>query len=165
MKVYEIKRVDGRPCWDTIDALPIDVPYLNTPGDIVARAQIAYDSTALYLHLWAKEPDVRCVETGLLGSPCEDSCLEFFFCPVENDNRYLNIEFNANGCLYLGIADSIQNLVRLLVPDVEALMLPDIRKRDDGWEIFYQVPYSLIQRFFPDFTVYESKSMRANCYK
>ena len=165
MRTYEIRKmkVGG---WADIPMLEIDNAYFETPDHIKAYAQIAYDDEAILVHLSTKERVIRAVETGPLGSPCEDSCLEFFFCPNENDMRYFNIEFNMNGCVYLGIGSNVKDLVRLFPEEkFNDIFTPDIRKAADGWEIFYRVPYTLIRRFFPDFKVYEGKEIRANCYK
>ncbi|MBQ8309514.1 MAG: hypothetical protein IJX80_00695 [Clostridia bacterium] len=164
MRTYVIKKMTAGG-WDAIPMLEIDHPYFETPDHIKAYAQIAYDDEAILVHLSTKERVIRAVENGPLGSPCEDSCLEFFFCPTEGDKRYFNIEFNSNGCMYLGFGSGIVDLVRL-VPDGGAeIFSPDIRKGDGEWEIFYRVSHSFVRRFFPDFKVYAGKRMRANCYK
>ena len=66
------------------------------------------------MRLRARERDIRAEYTGLTDMPCEDSCLEFFFSPRPGDSRYFNIEFNPNCCMYLGLCDGRDALVRLL---------------------------------------------------
>ena len=164
MRNYTIKQMTGKPDWALVPTLPIDNRYFDTPLEITAQAQIAYNEDALWVRLSTVEERIRAIEVGPLGSPCEDSCLEFFFCPMEGDNRYFNIEFNVNGCLYLGFGSYIGDLVRLL-PSEEPLLSPNIHRTASGWEIEYEIPYSFIRRFFPDFTAFSGKHMRANCYK
>lgn len=165
MKEYVIHRTVGAPDWERIPSLAIDIPYKDSPDDIRAFAQIAYDGEQLYVHLLCEEKYIRAEETGLIGSPCEDSCLEFFFAPNEGDDRYFNIEFNLNGCMYLGFGSGLATLARLL-PDADPDPFhPTIRKTDGGWEIYYTVPYAFVRCFFPDFTAVSGKAMRANCYK
>ncbi len=165
MREYRIQKVAGAPDWSRIDTLAIDVSYLDSPTFYQAWAQIAYDDECLHVHLFCKEPATRAVETGPLGAPCEDCCMEFFFSPMADDLRYFNIEFNHNGCLYLGLASNLRSLVRLLPEFDTAILGQEIRDTADGWEIFYTVPYEFIRRFFPDFTVYPGKEIRANCFK
>ena len=166
MKNYVIKRVEDVPVWDSIPYIEIDDARRENPNGITARAQICYSDEALLVHLSTAEKDIIAQHTGELGSPCNDSCLEFFFCPCEGDGRYFNIEFNSNACLYLGIGSGIHDLVRLVLGNQkERIFAPDITKTDDGWEIFYRVPYEFIRRFFPEFQVYSGKRIRANCYK
>ncbi len=163
--VYHIVKTDGTPNWDNVNTLCIDVPYLDSPSYYRTWAQIAYGDDRLYVHLFCEEPKTRAVEQGLTGSPCEDCCMEFFFSPMENDIRYFNIEFNHNACMYLGFGGQPSTLVRLLPDSQGNVLQPDVRDTDGGWEIFYTIPYEFVRRFFPDFTVYTGKVMRANCYK
>lgn len=166
MKIYNVAKVMSAPNWGALPSLDIDNPYLTTPAGITAKAQICYNSEELHVHLSTVEANIRAEVKDPLGSPCEDSCLEFFFCPNENDMRYFNIEFNMNGCVYLGIGSNVKDLVRLFPEEsFKDIFAPDIKKTSDGWEIFYRIPYTLIRRFFPDFKVYSGKEIRANCYK
>ncbi len=165
MNSYDIKKVVGTPEWKNIPVLNIENRYLETPQNITACAQICYNDEALLIHLSTEEREIRAVEKGPLGAPCEDSCLEFFFCPMEGDNRYFNLEFNINGCLFLGFGTDIDNLTRLVHEEPEKIFEPKIQKTEKGWEIFYSIPYSFIRRFFLDFEVKSGKSIRANCFK
>ncbi len=165
MKYYKIKKEGREIDWSAVERLEIGCKYLDTPPKICAYAQICYNDDGIQVHLWSENDDVRAVENGPLGSPCQDSCLEFFFSPMEGDTRYFNIEFNFNGCLYLGMGRSVSDLTRLIHDDAEALFSPKISRTDTGWEIFYTIPYRLIRRFFPDFEIKRGKTMRANCYK
>lgn len=165
MKKYVAKKINGIVDWNNIDIANINTPYLETPDYVKAYAQLCYDENALYSHLRAVEREVRAEEFGPIGKPYEDSCLEFFFCPEENDKRYFNIEFNSNACIYLGIGADIDR-VRLLPENGSGtIFCPKINRFDDGWEIFYTVPFDFIRIFFPGFKVYNGKSIRANFFK
>lgn len=164
MRNHVISRKPEVLDWSQLPVLPID-NLCWTPGiDISAQAQICYDADALYVRLAAKEAVIRAEHTGPVGMPCEDSCLEFFFSPIPGDNRYLNIEFNPNGCFYLGIGSCIQDLVRLL-PDSGNPFQAEPRRIDGGWEIVYQVPTAFVRRFFPDYAPVSGGTIRANFYK
>ncbi len=163
--IYRIVKTDGAPNWDKIDTLSVDIPYLNSPADYRTWAQFAYDDDKLYVHFSCEEPATRADERGLIGVPCEDCCMEFFFAPMQEDIRYFNIEFNYNACMYLGIGSSLDTLVRLLPDCEDNVLYPHVYSTDTGWEIFYTIPFEFVRRFFPNFTVYRGKVMRANCYK
>ena len=168
MKEAKIYPVTTPVDWRAIPALSISSLVDTAETDVTATAQIGYDSRALYLRLTATEAEIRAVETGLLGNPCEDSCLEFFFCPREGDLRYFNFEYNPNACLYLGHASCIETLTRLL-PDQDDLdantFHPEVKRTADGWEITYEIPYTFIRRFFPEFAPVAGKTIRGNFYK
>lgn len=166
MKQYSVARVDSAPVWEDIDVAEINIPYLETGDDIKAFGQLAFDDERIYVHLYAIESDILANHTGPLGSPCEDSCLEFFFCPIEDDTRYFNIEFNTNKCVYLGIGSNVDNLVRLIPEkDVLETLSPEVEYTEGGWEITYSIPYEFVRQFFPNFTTPAGKSLRANFYK
>ena len=165
MKRYEIKRMIAGGDWSDKPIVNIDTPYLDTPDAVKAWAQIAYDDEGILVRLWTEEYQHRAVETGALGAPYEDCCLEFFFSPMEGDPRYFNFENNSIGCCYLGIGSGLSDLVRL-VPDTDKdIFGRKVTKFEGGWEITYKFPYEFIRRFFPDFKVYSGKMIRANCFK
>ena len=164
MNQYTIVSVNNLPDWDDIPILSMSCIYDGTPDSVKAYGQICSNVNAILLHLWTEQLEIRAEEKGLLGMPCKDSCLEFFFCPNDKDSRYINVEFNINKCLFLGIGSSLQNLSRIVVEDLESVFLPQTNRTLKGWEIYFQIPYSFIQRFFPDFQVHDGKVIRANCY-
>ena len=165
MKTYEIKRMTAGGDWSDKPIINIDTPYLDTPDTVKAWAQIAYDDEAILVRLWTEEYQHRATETGPVGAPYEDCCLEFFFCPMEGDPRYFNFENNAIGCCYLGFGSGLSDLVRL-VPDTDKDIFDrKVTKFDGGWEITYKFPYEFVRRFVPEFSVFEGKKIRANCFK
>jgi hypothetical protein len=165
MHYYKIKRASESVNWSEIESLELAYRYLDTPKNLRAFAQICYNDSGINLHLWSENDDVRAVEQDILGAPYQDSCLEFFFSPMENDIRYFNIEFNSNLCLYLGIGRCLSDHTRLVHPEGARLFSAKASLTETGWELFYTVPYSLICRFFPDFKAESGKTVRANCYK
>ena len=163
MKTYTAIRASLPVSWENVPTLAIDTKLWGTQTDITAQAQLCYDDTALHIRLSAVEAEIRAEEQGPLGSPCQDSCLEFFFCPVEGDNRYFNIEFSPTGCFYLGFGSDRYDLVRLL-PEAP-IFAPEILRTENGWQITYSVPFAFIRRFFPAFSAQPGKHIRANFYK
>jgi len=163
MYVYTIYKKEEPFSWDRVPALNMDTHLWLPRADITAQAQLCYDSEALYVRRHAAEQHIRAEETGPLGSPCKDSCLEFFFSPMPDDIRYFNIEFNPNGCMFLGFGSSRYDLIRL-VP-IRELLNAQTSRTEDGWEVEYSIPASFIQLFFPEFSLESGKQIRANCYK
>ena len=83
---------------------------------------------------------------------------------IMGDNRYFNIEYNPNCCVYLGFASGVHDLVRL-ISESGIPFLPHSVRTEDGWEITYQIPFEFIRRFFPDFAPTSGTKMRGNFYK
>lgn len=162
---YKIKKMIGEPDWSSVETAEMSNRYKETPEDVRAFAQLCYNEEGLKVHLFCENGELRAEETELLGEPSKDSCLEFFFSPMEDDKRYFNIEFNSVGCLYFGFGTYIGDLVRLLHRKRSAAFSPKINVGDNGWEIFYTIPFELIRLFFPNFEIKEGKTMRGNFYK
>ena len=163
MREYTAKRCCGMPIWTDVSVINIDQPLLLCDAKVTAQAQLCYDEQALYVRLSAQEEQIRAELTGKLDEICEDSCLEFFFCPTENDPRYFNIECNPNGCLYLGFGSNIEELIRL-IPEKPSIQ-PIAKRIPGGWETVYAIPYSFIRSFFPGFSPVSGSTMRANFHK
>lgn len=161
MREYTIVRTNGAVDWANVPTLPIDALLWSPPVDITASAQLCYDDSAIYIRMSAVEAHIRAEETDRLGSPCLDSCLEFFFCPIPGDERYFNFEYNPNACLCFGFGGACR--VRLVVSP--ELLNPKVTMTADGWNIEYKIPLVLIQQFVPEFQAVSGKSIRANCYK
>ncbi len=162
MKQYTITKFKD---WQSVLKVNIDTVYHYEVEGIEAAAQLAYTPDAILVHLFAKEKDIRKEETDVLGMPCNDSCLEFFFCPNAEEDRYFNIEFNPNGCMFLGLGVTNVSRITRLVVDPKELFDLKINFTEDGWEVFYKIPEEFIQRFFPDFKLESGKKIRANLYK
>lgn len=164
MREYTIVKKGETLEWSRVPVLPIDTLLWREDCGISAFAKICYDEENLYVYLEAKEENIRAVETSPIGSPWEDSCLEFFFRPEIDDDRYMNFEFNPNACFYVGIGHSLEDLMRL-IPDGEVPFNANPVRTEDGWYITYQIPRSFLRIFFPDVEFVSGKEIRANCYK
>lgn len=163
MREYTIARRQPKLDWSNIPNLQIDQRMRTDPLPVSAQAQLCYDNAALYVRLSAVEENIRAEHMGPLGEICEDSCLEFFFCPIAGDDRYFNIEVNPNGAMFLGFGSNVHNLMRL-IPE-EPPIHPQTGRTTDGWDVSYAIPFTFIRQFFPDFAPAPGCAIRANCYK
>lgn len=143
--------------------LTIDCVQWFPDAGVAAWAQICCDETAFHVRMRARERDIRAQEQGPVGTPCQDSCLEFFFCPVPGDDRYLNIEFSPTGCMFLGFGRGRADRMRLL--PAEMTLDPVVEYTADGWQVTYLIPYALISVLFPGYMSVPGTTIRANCYK
>ena len=159
---YQILSVAGSPDWRAVPQLEISHVLWKPDCGIRAFGAFCHDADSLFVHLRAVEKHIRAELTAPLSMVCEDSCLEFFFMP-EGETRYMNIEINPNGCLYIGFGHDRHDGVRLIPKNIPALF--DIRtgRTPDGWEVFYRLPLSFLCLFFPSFSF--SGRLRANVFK
>lgn len=163
MKTYTIVPRTEDLDWSVVPEADIDYCQWGYYADISAKAQLCYDQDAIYVRLRAREANIRAEVKEQTGLPYLDSCLEFFFCPMEGNDTYFNIEMNPNCVMYLGIGTNTYDLIRLL-PKEETLEANAVRT-EDGWEITYRFPVNLIRRFFPEFVIRPGVTMRGNFYK
>ena len=163
MNTYTIKRASQPIRWDGVPVLSVDKYLWMEPLSITANAQLCYDDEAIFVHMWASEQNIRAEEQGPTAFPHWDSCLEFFFSPDPSDTRYFNFEFNPLACINAGFGYDRYQHTRLLKP--AEYFQATANRTDDGWEIFYQIPYEFIRQFFPAFSPVSGGQMRANFYK
>lgn len=163
MKEYWVKHCNGGPDWSYANTAEIAFPAEPTEARVSACAQLCYDHRTLYVRLRAQEQHIRAELTGPTDEVCEDSCLEFFFSPVCGDPRYINIECNPNGCLYVGIGPNAEQLTRLMPG--EHPIAPQAKRIPGGWETVYEIPHSFIRQHFPDFAPVPGYKMHGNFYK
>ena len=165
MKTYTLKKITGAPDWKNIEIMPIDNLLWTDPLPITAQAQLCWDEEAIYLRMEAFEENIRKEETDPLAEICNDSCLEFFIQPVEGP-YYLNFEINPLANYLIGQGDNdVDNRLRVIVPDFETRMEPNVEFTKTGWVLTYKVPFSFIRHFYPSFEVKVGTKIRGNCYK
>lgn len=165
MKEYSvIRKTSDEIDWSNVPELEINEVAWDKPAEgIEAKAQLCWDENALYVKLSAKEAFITANRTETLDFPNYDSCLEFFFSPVEDDSRYFNIEINPNCLMFQGLGHEVKDLVRFvpLFPNI----FPKAERTVDGWSVSYSVSKEYITEFFPTFEFKEGAVIRANFYK
>lgn len=164
MRNYEVTRVKGPLNWDAVPAAPIDNYLWSDVRSIIPSAQMAWDEDALYVRLQAIEPHILARFTGTLDEVCLDSCLEFFFCPMEGD-RYFNFEINPNASIYVGYGRPGSARFRLHCDNFKEILQVCPFDIPGGWGIALRIPVSFIQIFVPDFQLFSGLKLRANFYK
>ena len=166
MNTYTILPKKETLSWDEVPELAITNNCGTEDSGVKCYAKICYDEHALYVRLRSVEKFIRAEnpkDAPYERQPCEDSCLEFFFCPRKGDRRYFNIEMNPNCLMYLGIGTGIDTLSRIY-PNKDWFH-PEAERTPDGWRVTYEVPYEFVRFFFPEFSPKSGDDMLANCYK
>ncbi len=165
MKTYEVTRVQGKPDWNNIPVAPIDQYLWSDVRSIVPSAQVAWDEDALYVRLQAIEPHIRREFTGKMDPVCEDSCLEFFFCPEPEGDRYFNFEGNPNGAMYIGYGRPGSDRCRLFRGNFQEIFQVTPFEIPGGWGLELRIPVSFVQIFVPNFRLQAGQLLRANFFK
>lgn len=147
--MYTVKKV-AAPCWEQIKAVELrHQPWLE-PCDIAARAKLCHDGENLYVRMEAVEKDIRATLTGPLDQVCNDSCMEFFFAPKTDDERYFNFEWNKLCNAYVGFGGQRKTRVRQILKNPQDTFRPAVTDTADGWAIEYRIPLSFIRMYVPE---------------
>lgn len=161
-RTYTITKISGLPEWDKIPKLDVDNVLWLPDAGIRAYGQFCYDDDVLYVHLSAKEKDIRAKYTKPLSKVNEDSCLEFFFMPAGGD-RYFNFEINPNGCMHYEVGHDRTDRLSLYREDEKKFFAIKTDRTKDGWEAYYRIPVEFIRDFYPNYRF--TGELKANVYK
>ena len=159
---YIIARTDGETAATGLPELQMEHILWEPDCGIRAKACVCHDGQNLYVHLSAKEQDIRAEYTDPPAPVHEDSCLEFFFMP-DGEEKYLNFEINPNGCLHLGFGPDRYHRENVLPQDPRKAFRIQTGRTAEGWEAEYRIPVSFLRQFYPAFEC--AGILRANLYK
>ncbi|MDO4939593.1 MAG: carbohydrate-binding family 9-like protein [Lachnospiraceae bacterium] len=165
MKTYEIKYAKGDIDWSTVPKLDVDEYNWGEDCGIRTQFQIVWNEEGLSCHGVSVEKDILARYDDQNCPVWCDSCMEFFFHPVENDSRYLNFECNPNGAIYTGIGTNMPDRVRLIEQNEKQDFSIKTARTQDGWEMYLTVPVSFISMFYPGYELREGMIIKANCMK
>jgi len=109
------------------------------------------DSLVLRMCALERRDYLRLEETGLSGFVHEDSCMEFFFCPLSESLEYINIEINPAGAAHIAVGKDRHSRKRLksLADADEFRVTPfrrDIGEENEEWGFTAQISFGLIAR-------------------
>lgn len=162
MKSYTIKNVSfvTDEIWNNVEPIEINYsPWEKYQCIYNTVAKIVYTEESIYVTLKTTETQLKAKHNKKNSAVCNDSCMEFFLSPAENDTRYFNFEINPLGVMLLYLCNGRGKYTKIEV-DHKLFQIKSIITYD-GWQLFYQIPFSFIRKYFPDIT----GNMRGNFYK
>lgn len=165
MNTYIARHADDKLNWTEANTLSVESIHWEPDNGCRMQAQVLWSDEGLHVHLFTTEKDIRAENHSPYDMICEDSCMEFFFRPDEDDDRYFNFETNLNGWFYLGIGHDRFDSVRLFPDNQKELLDVQPRKTEDGWETYYTIPLSFLRIFFPGLTFESGKKIYCNFFK
>ncbi len=119
----------------------------------------------IFVRFEADEPSPRAVFENRDDPVYNDSCMEFFFQPFADDERYINFEINPNGAYLCAVGrDRSDRAFLREISECEPCVKGCIS--DSGWSAELFVPEQLISEVFgKKFSVAGTEYLRANFYK
>lgn len=122
-------------------------------------AKLLYCDYGIHVQMESEEYPILARYRHQNTSVCTDSCMEFFFSPNPEDNRYFNFEINPFGTMYLGWGISADECIN---PEEDKDYF-EIKTMASGksWKIQFTIPFEFLNKYAGGY----SKVMRGNFYK
>ena len=100
---------------------------------------------------------------------CNDSCMEFFFSPSDDCScGFFNFEVNAYPAICFHFRRPGMEKSLNIEWDLDALNIRSSLGADDTgkdyWQVDFNLPYALIQKYVPECELKDGMTMRANMY-
>lgn len=132
-------------------------------------AIIGNNEKEIYVKMVSMEENIVASHTQQNSSVCEDSCLEFFFSPLEQEDDYFNFELNPIGTIHIAYGPS--RFDRLLITDEDKTYFEiesSIFQNEDGsrgWSVEFKIQYEFISKYKKNFIYKKSFVGKCNFYK
>jgi len=189
MKKYVIKKAKKTPklgaLWNASDwkngqSLSID-NFLPESSEHrpETKTKLLYDEKGIHGFFMVKDKYIRCMHTEFQSPVCRDSCVEFFFQPIENKG-YFNFEFNCGGaflCNYIENNTRVKNgftkYAKLDKDDMAQVKVfhsmpkvvePEIQEKTT-WFLGFHIPFKLIEKRTGKLGDISGQEWRGNFYK
>lgn len=134
-----------------------------------AYAQLLYGADHFLLRFEATEKELRTQERGISATVYKDSAVELFLMPAPHvDGRYVNLEFNSVGAMYIGVGTCREDNILLKDEDLfQFRVRTEIRHIPQGyhWTLQAYIPFSFLARYTGFTTAAAGYEMRGNFYK
>ena len=178
-KVYHIKKATeiefiDSSIWDTAQTAEICCfPWDKSGYKPKTEARVLHTEKGLNVYLISYENEITASYTKMNDPVHKDSCMEFFFKPnPEEDDRYLNFEFNPLGTLTLGLGKDRFGRLRLPESTLNQFNIRPSVKKDEinnfsgsCWSINFSIPYCFIKEYFGKINIGSRTKMTGNFYK
>lgn len=109
-------------------------------------AKLLYSDFGLHIKLTTDEKNLIATKRKQNEQVCEDSCMEFFFRPNENNPHYINFEFNPFGTMYSAIRTSRKDAHYPVENKYYFNVISDVTENE--WSLFFTVPFEFIDKNF-----------------
>lgn len=160
--------------WEIAPSAQMDVaPWGGGTYRPASYGQLVCTEDAFWTHMVAteKKANIRAKASGIHPAVWEDSAMELFFAPLpELDPRYVNLELNTCGAVYIGVRPNRAEGRLLTETDINIFQIKNTMEEtgEDGmvrWTVTCRIPFSFLETHYGkhDFAAFET--MRGNFQK
>ena len=145
--------------WEKAEYAALDCVWEGVASPYETKAQLMHTDDGITVRLITNEWPLEITAMKPNESVCIDSCLEFFFIPNTDDEKYINVEMNPVGTSLVCIGPGRAARERLdFFSDIKVQTLIEPMR---GWTVMLHIPYAFLHKHYS----HCDKVIRANFYK
>lgn len=178
MREYTVIKTDSAAAesgrvWEIAPAAPLDVAPWGADYRPVSYGQLVCTDTDFWVHMVSveKKANIRAVATGIHPEVWLDSAMEMFLMPIpDEDSRYINLEFNTQGALYVGVRHGRADGHLLTETDINIFQIRNTMEEtgEKGmvrWTVTCRIPFTFLEQHYGKHDFAGFRTMRGNFYK
>lgn len=182
--VYQVKQTTKSPdinsewnkeIWENTQALEIKNYMGNKPSHFPeTKVKLRYDEDHIYVIFSVDDNYIKAIETETHGRVWEDSCVEFFFTPGTDTERYFNFEANCKGVFLFNYhlnnrkingSVSLEDCKKITITPSLTRNVEQESKEPENWTLEYSIPIAILSNYMKVDTPKPGTTWRANFYK
>ncbi|MBQ6601048.1 MAG: carbohydrate-binding family 9-like protein [Clostridia bacterium] len=164
-KQYKTYSFKSEPLWEEVPEGRLEFSNWDSKIHYDTRFRMCFvREKGIFLRMKTNETDLRAVNTSRDENVWEDSCMEFFLCPIAHRGEYLNFEMNSKGAWLCQFGSGKYDRVFLkALTDREIDIHTSVCS--DGWRLEAFIPCELISEAFTEEFVAGAAALKGNFYK
>ena len=164
-KIYNVKKISNNQCLVKCKEINIDNNNWDIAYSPKSIAKIGYDDNGIYVFMSSYEDNIRYTLKERNSDVYTDSCLEFFFMPLVNNNdKYINFEINPLGTMLTAVGKN-RDTREFFYDGDSSYFKMETEIKDNYWNLSYYIPESLIAKYIDGFTIQKGINIKANFFK
>ena len=171
----EINSDWNKEIWKSTKSIPINNFMGKKPSHFPKTAvKLRYDKDHIYVIFSVDDNYIKAVETETHGRVWEDSCVEFFFTPGTDTERYFNFEANCKGVFLFNYhlnnnaingSVSLEDCKKITITPSLSRSVEQESTIPETWTLEYSIPIEILSKYMEVDQPKPDATWRANFYK
>ena len=181
---YQVKQTDksieinsdwNKEIWSNTKPISINNFMGKKPSHFPKTAvKLRYDKDNIYVIFTVDDNYIKAVETETHGRVWEDSCVEFFFTPGTDTERYFNFEANCKGVFLFNYhlnnnetngSVSLEDCKKITISPSLTRSVEQESTEPENWTLEYSIPIAILSKYMKVDQPKPGATWRANFYK
>ena len=155
--MYKVKKADHKitdmtdAAWGMAEVAEVSLDNWDEKiNNITMIARLLYSDYGIHVKLTTDEKELIAVQRKQNSPVCDDSCMEFFFRPNENDPHYINFEINPFGTMYMSVRTSRKDFYFPCEDKKYFGVVSEVGPEE--WSVIFTVPFEFVDREIGGYT-------------